>query len=634
MLEPETRVLLLDALRPPPGHRFDRAVGTTFTLDLPALMSAPVAFAMLDRESADGAAATDPMALMQAVRAYAERITVFCHAGMVALPPRFQPLLVYLEPSVHEVLAPRRNGIFHPKAWLVRFLPDDPEAPADAPPHYRMLCLSRNLTFDRAWDTVLRLDGTLGPDEVTGNEPLARFVRALPGLARQPVAAQVRHEVERMADDVMRVRFALPEGFDRLAFWPVGLGGSWADEWPLVGRIDRLLVVSPFLTPRFLARLDRGRTSARDVIVSRPESFDEVGGSAVSRFAEAWVLSANAAQEHAEADGEDTPRPTELRGLHAKLYVADAGRTGRVWTGSANATDTAFGTNVEFMVELEGRKARCGVDAFLGRRESGLSFASLLEPYRPLSDEPVPPTPEQLLERRLDEVRMRLATLRYTARVEPHEDDPDAFRVALVGEPDGRRHVVPDADDLVIACWPLPLGPAHAAPVSPDASGLRARFPRVSFGALSSFFGFRIEGQADGLSKDLGFVVNAELLGAPEDRRERWLAQLLRDRGDLVRFLLFLLGTDATAALVDLERDLLQAPDAAGQLEDGRPGAILANLFEPMVRALAHEPARLDDIARLVDDLSRTEEGRALLPEGWAAVWEPIWAARREGLTT
>ena len=52
------------------------------------------------------------------------------------------------------------------------------------------------------------------------------------------------------------------------------------------------------------------------------------------------------------------------------------------------------------------------------------------------------------------------------------------------------------------------------------------------------------------------------------------------------------------------------------------------NLFEPMVRALAHDPGQLDDIARLVDDLRRSEEGRALLPADWDEVWEPIWATR------
>ncbi|NJL54257.1 hypothetical protein HC928_03090 [bacterium] len=54
-----------------------------------------------------------------------------------------------------EVDAPKAGGLFHPKIWILRFT-----APKQ-PICYRLLCLSRSLTFERAWDTILRLDGEL-----------------------------------------------------------------------------------------------------------------------------------------------------------------------------------------------------------------------------------------------------------------------------------------------------------------------------------------------------------------------------------------------------------------------------------------------------------------------------------------
>ena len=45
VLEPDGRALLLDALRPPPGHSLDHAVATTFTLDLETALTVPLAFA-------------------------------------------------------------------------------------------------------------------------------------------------------------------------------------------------------------------------------------------------------------------------------------------------------------------------------------------------------------------------------------------------------------------------------------------------------------------------------------------------------------------------------------------------------------------------------------------------------------
>ncbi len=54
MLEPHIRRLLLESFRPPVGHQLDWAVGTTYSLDLTAVLAAPVAFAFADFEDGDG----------------------------------------------------------------------------------------------------------------------------------------------------------------------------------------------------------------------------------------------------------------------------------------------------------------------------------------------------------------------------------------------------------------------------------------------------------------------------------------------------------------------------------------------------------------------------------------------------
>lgn len=181
MLEPEGRHLLLDALRPPTGYVLDRAIGTTFSLDLAALLTAPVGFALLDREASDGRPTTDPVALLEAVRRNADRIDIFCQAGLIGLPSQYRPIVSYLESSVHEVTAPRAGAIFHPKVWLIRYRRTD-DAPGEHMPlkRHRLLCLSRNLTFDRSWDTILRLEGEAGPDRL-GSRSTARLTTAASG---------------------------------------------------------------------------------------------------------------------------------------------------------------------------------------------------------------------------------------------------------------------------------------------------------------------------------------------------------------------------------------------------------------------------------------------------------------------
>ena len=51
-------------------------------------------------------------------------------------------------------------------------------------------------------------------------------------------------------------------------------------------------------------------------------------------------------------------------------------------------------------------------------------------------------------------------------------------------------------------------------------------------------------------------------------------------------------------------------------------------LFETLVRTLDRNPAKLDQISRLVNDLKKTESGCERLPEGFDEIWQPIWTAR------
>ncbi len=46
---------------------------------------------------------------------------------------------------------------------------------------FRLLCMSRSLTFDRSWDTILRLEGE--PSDTVRHPELRGFVEVLPAMA-------------------------------------------------------------------------------------------------------------------------------------------------------------------------------------------------------------------------------------------------------------------------------------------------------------------------------------------------------------------------------------------------------------------------------------------------------------------
>src|SRR5882762_1291371 len=313
MLRPDERSHLMQLLRPPAGYKFSLAVGTTFSLDLISALMLPLSFAFFDLEKSDGELVADPLALLEALRRYRDRFTIFCQSGQIRLPPKYPPLLTFLEPCIYDVEPPDKEGIFHPKVWALRFGAEDGSV------RYRVLCLSRNLTFDRCWDTVVALDGELTDrsNAIAINHPLGDLVAALPNLARRPLPAKRRQGVEKIADELRRVRFTWPEGFDenQCRFWVAGLEGRTVA--PFGDRREKALIVSPFISDSVVRDfLDHTEETH---LVSRPECLQEVPQKTLQRCESVRFL----APELAVESDDDAPSEKDevLDGLHAKLFV-------------------------------------------------------------------------------------------------------------------------------------------------------------------------------------------------------------------------------------------------------------------------------------------------------------------------
>jgi hypothetical protein len=606
VLEPEDRRLLTDALRPPEGLELSFAVGTTFTLDLLALLVTPLTFALLDWQEGDAEEA-EPLALLEAARRYAERMAIFCHGGYISVPSPDYALFQYLEGSVFECTAPL-GGLFHPKIWLLRFT--DPTAPDDAPT-YRLINQTRNISFDKSWDAFLVLEAQAEPWRErphAGSQPLGSLVRALPRMARN-VSPQVRQQVTMMAREAERTRWSatLPDGFERIRFWTTGLEGA---TWPFGGDIERALLLSPFLGAEMLERLThRGR---RHVLVSRQESLDALPTDTLARFGEVFVFddqSAVAAIDPELPDAEPARLP-HLAGLHAKVYVAEAGHGASVWIGSLNATDAAWKRNVEFLVELTGPKWRFGVNSLLRENPKTIDFADMLQKYLPPAEPILPPEEEVNAAAAIERGRAAVtaADLSLTVQREGHDW---TMRLDGVVEPDRVEHVT-------ITCWPIRSRPtAGRRPLAPPPEQPQWS---ISVGAITSFVAFEVS--VPGWSET--FVRNLPLRGAPPDRSQQLLRELLGTPERLLRFLLFLLADGDSSSAAEL---IAGIGDEATDHEAATFTAGLP-LFEALVRALGRSPDKLDHVHRLVVDFGHDQDGKSLLPEGFQAIWDPIWQAR------
>lgn len=542
---------------------------------------------------------------------------------MIAVPPQFRSLLVYLESSIHPVSSPRSYGIFHPKVWYIRYRHTDTNAMS-----FRLLNLSRNLTFDRSWDTVLRLDG-VQRDGVHRPE-LARFTQSLLRMAShtRPVDSKRAEDILELGNQLSTVDWVLPDGFEDVAFWPLGDDGVSCSPFESVKwRRDRMLMIAPFVTSDTLHRLTKQRKGS--ILISRPETLDALGQQAVAHLAERLVLSADAwiADEEdpgSEVDvGEGTSEisglhTNRLEGLHAKTYVFDAGWNAHVWTGSANATDVAFNGNVEFMVQLIGKKNRCGVQAFIGDDNDHLGLRKIVEPYDPPNDDPLELTDKEEAQRSLESLRRTIGGLSFKAVCTPL--DQGRWKVDLTGKPGPPRKFPEMARSVEIGIRPLTLGLGEAMNPSVDESCLNAVF-HVSEQAVTPFFAITLS--TEGV--DVSFVVAAELENPPEGREEQVLTDLLRNRTEFIRLLLLLLGD------IDGAMSYLDEGSGKGSATGSWQSSFASEaLLEPLMRSFARNPGRLFDIEKLLSDLQRSPQGESVVPERWDEIWLPILAALAE----
>ena len=315
------------------------------------------------------------------------------------------------------------------------------------------------------------------------------------------------------------------------------------------------------------------------------------------------------------------PSEVQLRGLHAKLFLADSGWNVRLWTGSANATKAAFTQNVEFLVELRGKKSQFGIDTLLGSTEpeSGtdrrVRFRNLLTPYLPLEE----PKPDDSIKRKLkqllEEARQGFRDAKLIARVtEAARGLERVYEVAIEAGETGQNL----AKEVECSIRPISLAPDRATPVT-SLSGQVAKFDLLAFESLTGFCAVTVTASIGNQNLPCDFVLTVPLIGAPSDRENRLLLAMLSNRERLLRYLLMLLeGPEAMMKK-------LQGNGSGGEWgESASFGPFGLPLLEPLLRALAEDPARLAPVEQLVRDLEETEEGRKLLPVEFVSLWASI----------
>ena len=345
MLHPkQNRIDYGEQLIPADGYELAHAIGSTYSLDLEALMILPVA--LFYAQNLSGNANELRYDMLDAITKSAEKITVYYQNGQLKVPQKYHPLMAYWDNGVQPITMPHHASSFHPKVWIIRY------ESKDAEPKYRVLVTSRNLTFTRDWDVAFSTDGIKTDKEQPNNKPLIDFIKYLNENGKKVIPAS-------FISDLAYVKFDVPEKFDSLKFKPIGITNTQTSK-TFINPVtdpkytwDEMVIISPFVDKTTLNKI-KAATVKQPYLLSRKEELDSVETDTLDKF-NCWQFSSFFQEAEFYQENEDDGIPPLSQNLHAKLFVTLNDNQSTWYLGSGNCSDPAQLRNVEFMVELKSK---------------------------------------------------------------------------------------------------------------------------------------------------------------------------------------------------------------------------------------------------------------------------------------
>lgn len=333
------------------GFVIDYAVCTTYSLDMPSLLSIP--FMLGTMTDLTETAMRSPHLILETINQSAGKFAVFCNAGCMAVPQANSKVYSLLEQSVVQVTL-QAKGVgfvnFHPKVWIIK-----ETNPDTGTQQIKLIVLSRNLTGSNDLDVVCELIGKIGTKPATRkaqvkHTPLVDFLRWLIAKADNRT---IRKNMRSLCKDIDYIeRFDLTDSpFEDYEFFPMGIPGydgyTKCFEQSMLNHATEMLVISPFVDKNILNQMVSYNPSAKKTLITRHASVTQ---EIINLFNNGGVY----APKEVLIDKVEKDIAVDL---HEKVYFIRRNEGNlsynHLYLGSTNATMNGFRRNVEFLLHLK-----------------------------------------------------------------------------------------------------------------------------------------------------------------------------------------------------------------------------------------------------------------------------------------
>ena len=579
-------------IAPPADYKLDFAIGTTYSLDLDALVGACIALGLAEETDSD--LMKNPICLLEALRATGDKIALFCEGGQIHLPNNVTSLYILLEKMVFTVETAQKRGLarypsFHPKFWLIKYVNNEGEV------LYRVVVLSRNLTFDRSWDVSFCMEGRKVAKRTAKNNPVIDFISYLINqLPDTENASDKQAKMQALAQELKNVKFDLDsKEFYDFDFIPVGINNKYSSEQaPFYNLFEdsfhEVMIMSPFLSKSVIKDFNERNKNieySEHMLITRASELGKLKPADCSNF-DIYTM------KDAVVDGEslisEENASTQKQDIHAKIYMVRKYSDSYLYLGSLNASHNALNGNIEFMVKLWSKNRYLNLSklkaSIFGEDEAECPFqsANLSNAQEEEADEKT---------QMLDSIIKAINRLEASAII---KENGDRFDINLSFEYFESEY------DITVS----PLLSNKTAPLSESII-----FSSMELTQLSEFYKISVYDD----NKPVSRVIMIPTENMPADREKAVVSSVVNDKSCFYRYIAFLLGDNMVISALESDNS---ATETNGTGKTSKPIQLPA-LYEKMLKTAATAPERFKEIEYLIKSVS----GDGVIPEGFEELY-------------
>ena len=593
-----------EVLMPPVGFHIERAIGTTYSLDLETLTAVSIALGLI--EDTDSELMNNPLSMLSALQKISDRIVVFCEAGQIKLPAKSNALCLILEKIVVTVSLPysrKKKGFpaFHPKTWLLEYRNEDDEK------RYRFVVMSRNMTFDHSWDVACTLDGDSSFTGGVDSQPIVDFLKFLRNHLNKDLANYCRQkdDLTYLIKNISTVSFYPEDDFSECEVLPLGIGDrsyDMASSWLLTENFHELVVMSPFLSGSVIKCFNDARKTlpgTTRTLITRRSELSKISNGEASNFSVYVMKDEIVDGERSISDGEkkkysaicaeldeksatryyeeEIPQESSNQDIHAKIYVRSKDNITDLFLGSMNASYAAIYANVEMMLRLRIRKSIINGEKFLNDI-MGEDRESNKNPFELVSLDNVNEAADPTVQERIEQLIKKVCRIDMAAMV---EQSGDRYNIHITAEP---------------------YSPIEGVKIRPLRSNKESTLlPEISFEALemlqlSEFYVLAVTIEDCTLER----VIMIPTVGIPEGREAEVIRNVIKTKKQFIEYVAFILGDDYVQSFLENKK-------ASGVYGAWDQNSSMPAVYEKMLKTAVSDPDRLREIQYITKAIQEEE---------------------------